>query len=80
MAISNISLSLPKYTEREVDLSTDGISTVMSAINSSLNANFQFIHDKLEVTNTKLVSLDTINEEVTKINISKMKKEGTRIS
>ncbi len=80
MNTSNINLSLPKYTELETNISTDSISTVMNAINSSLNSNFEFVHDKLSLVDNKLVSLGTINEKITEIKTSTRKKEGTKLS
>lgn len=77
---SNISLSLPKYTELEVDLSVDTISTVMSAINSSLNNNFGLIHDKISNCDSKLNSLTSINEEIVQIKNLKKKFESTKIN
>ena len=76
---SNINLSLPKYTELEVDISVDSIGIILNSINTNIIDKFETLQSHLTATGNKLNSLDTINEELVKIKNLKKKSETTKL-
>ncbi len=76
---SNINLSLPKYTELEVNISVDSIGTILNSINTNIIDKFETLQSHLTATGNKLNSLDTINEELVKIKNLKKKSETTKL-
>lgn len=80
-----INLSMPRYTKIEADISTKTLETISNTIKNSISTDesinkINLLENKMNLVTNKINSIDSINEEISKIKTITKKPHGTKIS